>query len=70
MNASTSTSLKLSAIAFATAMLFGCGGGSDAYVATLDAACAPPCVGNLNGDNTVNMDDLLILLRHWGPCPQ
>jgi len=47
-----------------------CGGGNNDYVGTLIANCAPPCRGDINGDGTVDMDDLLLLLRDWGPCPQ
>ncbi len=28
-----------------------------------------PCTGDLNGDGTVDVSDLLILLGDWGPCP-
>jgi hypothetical protein len=39
---------------------------------TLTITCtpdAPACVGNLNGDDTVDVLDLLILLDAWGPAP-
>lgn len=29
----------------------------------------PVCPGDLNGDNVVDVSDLLILLGAWGPCP-
>jgi len=29
----------------------------------------PGCTGDLNGDGTVNVLDLLDLLGAWGPCP-
>jgi hypothetical protein len=47
-----------------------CGGDNNDYVGTLTANCAPPCVGDINEDGDVDMDDLLLLLRNWGPCPQ
>lgn len=28
-----------------------------------------PCPGDINGDGTVGVSDLLILLAFWGPCP-
>ncbi|MCH2134749.1 MAG: right-handed parallel beta-helix repeat-containing protein [Phycisphaerales bacterium] len=31
--------------------------------------CPQPCFGDLNGDWVVNIDDLLILLDSYGPCP-
>ena len=33
------------------------------------ADCPQPCPGDLNGDWVVNIDDLLILLGHYGSCP-
>lgn len=31
--------------------------------------CPQPCAGDLNGDWIVDINDLLILLGHYGPCP-
>lgn len=45
-----------------------CGGADNDYTGTLTANCAPPCRGDINEDGTVDMDDLLLLLRDWGPC--
>jgi len=28
-----------------------------------------PCPGNLNGDGSVNVEDLLAVISAWGPCP-
>jgi len=30
--------------------------------------CAPVCIGNVNGDNVVNVDDLLGVIGSWGAC--
>ena len=38
-------------------------------VACGDAGCAAPCVGDINGDGTVNGADLSLLLGAWGVCP-
>ena len=37
-----------------------------AYI--FDAADTPPCPADLNGDGSVGVSDLLILLGFWGPC--
>lgn len=29
----------------------------------------PPCPGDINGDNAVNVSDLLVMLGAWGGCP-
>jgi hypothetical protein len=29
----------------------------------------PTCLGDINGDNVVNVSDLLLLLGAWGTCP-
>jgi hypothetical protein len=39
-------------------------GADNGYVATLTGA--PPCPADLNGDNTVNVEDFLFLLAAWG----
>jgi len=44
-----------------------CGGGNNDYYGVLE--CHPPCVGDTNGTGTVNVDDLLDVINHWGPCP-
>lgn len=31
--------------------------------------CAKPCPGDVNHDGVVNVDDLLIIINSWGPCP-
>jgi len=33
-----------------------------------EVQCPPYCPGDINGDGVVNVDDILILLAHWGPC--
>ena len=38
-------------------------------VACEDAGCAALCVGDINGDGTVNGADLSLLLGAWGVCP-
>jgi hypothetical protein len=41
-------------------------------VPCLAALCAPACPGDVNGDGTVGLPDLLIVLSDWGPsvpCP-
>jgi hypothetical protein len=30
---------------------------------------APPCIGDIDGDGSVGLSDLLALLTAWGPCP-
>lgn len=32
-------------------------------------SCPQTCVGDLNGDNTVGITDLLVLIAIWGACP-
>ncbi|MHC4414016.1 MAG: S8 family serine peptidase [Planctomycetota bacterium] len=39
----------------------------DAYEAVQAALQSPP--GDINGDGTVGVSDLLLLLAAWGPCP-
>ncbi|MBC8308985.1 MAG: hypothetical protein ISR75_00455 [Phycisphaerales bacterium] len=34
-----------------------------------DAVCPPGCIGDINGDYTVNVEDLLLLIAAWGTCP-
>jgi hypothetical protein len=29
----------------------------------------PPCAADLNASGAIDMDDLLFVLTHWGPCP-
>ena len=29
---------------------------------------APPCIADINGDDTVNVDDLITLIGNWGGC--
>ncbi len=29
----------------------------------------PPVIGDVNGDGTVNVDDLIAVILEWGPCP-
>jgi len=36
---------------------------------TFSGGAPSNCPGDLNGDNVVNVSDLLILLGAWGPCP-
>ena len=38
-------------------------------VRVFDAGCPGGIPGDLNGDGAVDIDDLLILLAAWGPCP-
>jgi hypothetical protein len=38
----------------------------DDVVDGADSDCAPPCVGDLNGDRRVDISDLAILLAHFG----
>jgi hypothetical protein len=45
-----------------------CGGPDNDYIGTLEAQCAPPCEGDIDGDGDVDMDDLLLLIRNWGDC--
>ena len=33
-----------------------------------DVECGAPCVGDVNGDGVVNVNDLLIVLAAWGIC--
>jgi hypothetical protein len=33
-----------------------------------DIICADPCIGDLNGDGTVNSADLGLVLSSWGSC--
>jgi hypothetical protein len=44
-----------------------CGGENNSYIATL--ACVPRCFADLNDDDVVNVDDLLMVINSWGPCP-
>ena len=37
-----------------------------AYV--IAGTIGPPVIGDLDGDGTVGVSDLLILLANWGPC--
>ena len=34
-----------------------------------DVSCPPPCLGDANADGVVGVDDILILIGNWGPCP-
>jgi hypothetical protein len=34
-----------------------------------DAECAAPCPGDSNGDGSVDVADLLVVLAAWGACP-
>ena len=34
----------------------------------VDTQCPVPCVGDVNGDDTVDFSDLVSLLSAWGPC--
>jgi parallel beta-helix repeat protein len=34
-----------------------------------EVACAPKCSGDAYSDGVVNIDDLLIVVEGWGPCP-
>jgi hypothetical protein len=44
---------------------YSCGGGNNNYSLTLTCES---CDGDLNGDDIVNVSDLLELLAAWGPC--
>ncbi len=49
--------------------IWGCCGGNANNFETLeecDAACANPCLGDVNFDGTVDVADLLIVLAAWG----
>lgn len=50
-----------------------CLGGGGTYqgdaVACADVSCGTPCPADINGDNTVNVSDLLAVINGWGACP-
>lgn len=64
----------------AAGVITHCGGGWDSHVMLGDTPASPPCCaynfngapgfpcGDYNGDNTVNVDDLLLVISNWGPC--
>ena len=33
------------------------------------ADCPPPCIGDTNGDEVVDILDLMNVIGYWGPCP-
>ena len=34
-----------------------------------DVVCPEACQGDVNGDGVVGVDDILIVIGNWGPCP-
>ena len=44
-----------------------CGGDKNDYIATL--SCTSPCAADPNEDGMVDVDDLLMIINSWGPCP-
>lgn len=45
-----------------------CESANTAYYGLLQ--CIIPCTGDTNTDSAVNVDDLMDLINHWGPCRQ
>ena len=35
----------------------------------MQITCGLPCPGDVTGNGVVNVDDLLGIINHWGPCP-
>ena len=33
------------------------------------AECAEPCLGDVNNDSEINVNDLLTVIANWGGCP-
>lgn len=36
---------------------------------TCETICPPICQGDIDGDGSVDIDDLLVVVNHWGGCP-
>lgn len=39
------------------------------FLATIGLPPALPLLGDINGDGRVDVNDLLNVISHWGPCP-
>jgi len=50
----------------ANGLLEGDSEASDHLVFCVDFA--PPCLADINHDDTVDVDDLMALIADWGPC--
>lgn len=44
-----------------------CGTGNNDYTGHLE--CTPPCIGDIDGNGSVGVSDLLSVIQHWGACP-
>jgi hypothetical protein len=36
---------------------------------TMTISCNASCVGDINGSSAVDINDLVQVITHWGPCP-
>lgn len=51
-------------------VITNCGGSVISNPATLTVTgVCPPCIGDLNADNVIDVDDLLAVIGAWGQCP-
>lgn len=46
----------------------GVSGGTGSGTMTISCTAPPPCVGDISGDNVVNVVDMLAVINSWGAC--